>query len=259
MTRWRLIVPIVAVCLLGAGTTAWYVIFARAIPTANPYHVRVVLPATATLDTGANVMVAGLPVGRVQSLKGTPDGVRADLSLRRKYAPIPSDSRYGLRLRTLVGENYIEIFPGRSRTSLPDGAALPPTRNREYVDVDQILDKLRGPTRGNARQFMQGLGEGLAERGKDLNATPDGTAGFVHNATPVVAVFDRRRAAVSRLVDNLRQVMSAIGQRESAITEFSTMARATFTATASRDAALRAMLARLPGLMAQVRATTGTL
>jgi len=258
MSTLRLWRPIAFALLLGAGVVLFYLHFSRAMPGGGDrYEVTAVLPTASTLGERANVTVAGLPVGYVSDVRRARDGVRVTLSLDRDHAPLPADSKFGLRLRTLVGENYVEVVPGRSSEDLPEGGLLPRRSAREYVDVDQILESLRGDTRDRARSFFQGLGGGLDGRAKDLNRTIGEATTFVDEATPVVKVLHDRRQELSRLVDELGAVTGAIGQRGDAVLQFSRLARQTFTAVAERDDALRATLDRLPGAMKQVRRTSG--
>jgi phospholipid/cholesterol/gamma-HCH transport system substrate-binding protein len=177
----------------------------------------------------------------------------------KRVTPIPSDTRIRLRQRTPVGENYVELRPGRSRTTLADGGVLPLTQADDFVDVDQVLSVLQGDTRERARSLMQGLGGALRGHGDGLNALLAGTASALTHGSHVVRVLADDRRQVGRLVAQLGDLSGAIGQRERAIGQLSRQGTVTFRAIASRDGALRRLLAELPPTLAQARRTTTTL
>ncbi|WP_205698806.1 MlaD family protein [Conexibacter sp. SYSU D00693] len=257
MTTLRRLLPIIAIAIPGLFTVGFWFVHSGTVSTGgDPYRVKAVLPSSSTLGKGAGVTIAGLRVGRVADVDRAPDGVGVTLELDPDHAPVTTDTRFGLRLRTLVGENYVELFPGRG-APLPDGGVLPKAQAQRYVDVDEILESLRGPTRDRARAMLRGLGEGLDGEGRRLNRTVGGVSGFVAEATPIVGILHGKRRQLSRLVDELGQVTAAVGQRGDAVRELSTMARRTFRAVAARDQQLKATIDRLPALVRQARSTAG--
>ena len=61
--------------------------------------------------------VAGVPVGKVRKVE-VGDGTNrtvATVEIERRYAPLRSDARAILRQKTLLGETYVELTPGRRR------------------------------------------------------------------------------------------------------------------------------------------------
>jgi phospholipid/cholesterol/gamma-HCH transport system substrate-binding protein len=223
------------------------------------YHLRLAVPDAQNLAPGADVMIAGLPVGHIDSIERAPDGAAIDIAVAERYAPLPADTRYAIRLRTLVGENYIELYPGRSRTPLATNTALPMSHAEEYVNVDQILGTLRGPGRTGVRELLQGLGYGLGGRGDELNQVLANASGFIENADPVLTAVAERHQQLARLTNELGLVTASIGQRSAAIQQLAAMAGTSARAVAARDASLEATLIRLPGTLNQIRSTTAVL
>lgn len=235
---------------------AW-LLLSSALPSSGlEYRVKAVVDNVEGLAGGANVTIAGLKVGRVESVARRDGKGLIELTLQEGNGPIPEDSRFGVRLRTVVGENYLELYPGKSSTDLPSGGVLTQGAANEYVDVDEILDALRGKTRGRARDTLQSLGGAVEDRGDELNRTLGGAAGLIENAQAPLDALDDHRAQVSRLVDDLGAVTGAIGDRGTALRELVGNGLATTEAVAAQDDALRAMLDRLPGTLQQVRQTT---
>ena len=81
---------------------------------AQGYRIVVAFPQANELATGADVRIAGVNVGKVVSLGLDPQDNRtlATLELSRQYAPIPLDTRATLRIKTLLGETYVELSTG---------------------------------------------------------------------------------------------------------------------------------------------------
>jgi phospholipid/cholesterol/gamma-HCH transport system substrate-binding protein len=165
----------------------------------------------------------------------------------------------GLRERTPVGENYVSIYPGTSRSTLPSGAALPMTQSDDYVDVDQLMSVLQGQTQGRARTMIEALGASLKGQGDNLNAFLGNTSTALSSGSRVVSIMAGDRVQMGDLIANLGDIGQAVGRRGADIQSLSHDALATFQAMAARDQAMRAFLDQLPPLLAQVHQTSDTL
>ena len=67
--------------------------------------------------------------------------------MKPEYAPIGRDSRMILRQKTLLGETYIELAPGRSSEELADGGRLPEGQVEPTVELDEVFSAFDKPTR----------------------------------------------------------------------------------------------------------------
>lgn len=225
----------------------------------SQYEVKTVLPTVASLSRDSKVTMAGVEVGKVASIKRR--GIGAEVTLQisdKRVTPIPADSRIALRMHTPLSENYFEITPGSSPVHLKSGATVDADQNEEYVDVDDILSTLQGPTRERARQLLQGVGGALAGRGADLNVLLGGAAGTVSHGSDFMEVGARNRESVRSLIRQLGHVTAAVGERDSAITEIGRQGLVALRAVAGRDRALRSTLDELPTLLTNARTTMGT-
>jgi phospholipid/cholesterol/gamma-HCH transport system substrate-binding protein len=225
----------------------------------SPYEVRVVVPSAEGIVTGSGVRIAGVVVGRLTGIERR--GIAAVLTLQidQAHSPLPVDTRAGIGLLTLVGENYVQLEPGRSRQTIPTGGVLPIDQANGYVNVDQILDTLRGPARTRARELIQSLGGALDGRGDQLNGVVGGTAALITKSTPVLSTADHDRSQLAGLINNLGIISDAISARGADLQQFANRARVTFAAIADRDQALRQTLDQLPGILSQVRSTSNVL
>jgi phospholipid/cholesterol/gamma-HCH transport system substrate-binding protein len=223
------------------------------------YTVTAFVPNARGLAADAHVMIAGLEVGRVTAIhRNGPDAV---LTLRIDSAPtpLPVDTRVAVRLRTLVGESYVQLYPGHTRQMVRSGGSLGLSQSDDFVELDQILSVLAGRTQTRTRQMVRGFGSALADRGPQLNQLVGSASSFVVDSLPLTSTLAAQHQEVSDLVDNLGQLMLQIGQRTAAVKQFAAGARATFDAIAARDAGLEQTLARLPALLDATRRTSQTL
>ena len=239
-----------SVWLYGSGSLPWL---------QSWYDVRAATLSAGSLGVGASVTIAGIKVGRVTSITQQGDGAVIGMEIEQKYGPLARDSRFGVRLRTIVGENYVALYPGRGTAMLSSGGLLGPRQDVEQVDVDQILSTLQGGTRAHVQKLIEGFGGGLDGRGTELNSLVGEASGLVVSSAPVTQVLAQDHAEVSRLTDELGELSAAIGRRGADVEQIATGAQKTFTSIATRDTALAQTLERLPAAIAQVRQTTATL
>ncbi|MFA7431846.1 MAG: outer membrane lipid asymmetry maintenance protein MlaD [Rhodospirillaceae bacterium] len=122
-----------ALALNAAGT-------GRESASSDSYDLRAVFQRTDGLIVGAQVRLAGLPVGRVveQTLD---DRYRAHVSLRinGQYL-LPEDSSAIIETDGLLGGKYIELQPGADEDMLPPGGVIEYTQ--DSVVIEDILARI---------------------------------------------------------------------------------------------------------------------
>jgi phospholipid/cholesterol/gamma-HCH transport system substrate-binding protein len=150
-----------------------YLVFAVSLAQGNPYAHRYSVHARMTnavnLGTNDFVEIHGVRVGRVGTM--TPAGGLADVVLRFDDSKIRlhDDATAALRLKSLVGESYVEVNPGTpTRPELADGALLPVAQTTSPVQLDQVLNTLDAATRSALAGFLTQLGGGVRGRAADV-------------------------------------------------------------------------------------------
>jgi phospholipid/cholesterol/gamma-HCH transport system substrate-binding protein len=90
------------------------------------------------LKPGAPVSMAGVTVGRVESIGYDMDLFKAIVTLRidKRYDKIPEDSDAGILTAGLLGGQYVGITPGGSEETLKDGDRI------EFVQDAIVLENL---------------------------------------------------------------------------------------------------------------------
>jgi phospholipid/cholesterol/gamma-HCH transport system substrate-binding protein len=249
-----------ALSCIGLSIFVWTQ-FAGTIPFApKGYTIRAVFPETGQLVPGADVRISGVNVGKVTSVR--PQGLNSlvTMDLRRQFAPIPADTRGILRLKTLLGEAYIQLSTGnRSGPTLPDGGTIPPNQIERTQDLDQVLNSFDPSTQRALQQFLNGTFTALSGRGQDLNNTVGNLDPAVSQLTAVVGVLNQQQGNLQRLINNLGVVLTTLGNRSADVQSLVTAGNQVFSSTAARDAQLEATVNGLPPFMAQLRTTLGTL
>jgi phospholipid/cholesterol/gamma-HCH transport system substrate-binding protein len=231
-----------------------------ALSTGTSYEVKALVPQAGSLSQGVSVTMAGARVGTVQSVHRRGVGALVDIRIDDEAVqPLPKDSTARLAVRTPLGENYVELIPGRSRQALASGDIVPPEATDEYVDVDQVLSILQGDTREQARKLVQGLGAAVDGRGPQLGRTLSSAAGALEGGSGLTARLHGDRRQIGQLVKQLGDIGYAIGERGESIKVLAKQGVTTFSALAGRDAAVRELIRVLPSTLRQVQATTGTL
>ena len=104
------------------------------------YTVTLQLPESGNLYPTGNVSYRGTEVGRVESVKLTPNGVEAKLNLKSDIK-IPSDLDAEVHSQTAIGEQYVALRP-RNGTSAPlrDGDVIPMDRTSVPPNLNSLLD-----------------------------------------------------------------------------------------------------------------------
>ena len=106
------------------------------------YEVKLQLPETGNLYPKANVTYRGSPVGLVQDVRLSDNGVVAVLSLKDNIK-IPSDLDASVHSQTPLGEQYVALTP-RNGDSPPlrNGDVIPQSRSSVGPDTTKLLDTI---------------------------------------------------------------------------------------------------------------------
>jgi phospholipid/cholesterol/gamma-HCH transport system substrate-binding protein len=236
-----------------------WISFGGSIPfAAKGYRIEVAFPEANELATGADVRIAGVNVGKVVALRPDPADSRtlATLQLSRQYAPRPRDTRATLRIKTLLGETYVDLSAGNpSSGELRDGGRIPDGQVEPQVDLDQILAIFDPKTRAAFRTWMQSQAAAVLGRGEDINASFYEFPQFVSSATRLLSVLNHQSAAVRGLVANTGEFFNAISARRGELSRLITAANNLFQTTAKRNVALADVFKALPEFELQSRLT----
>ena len=205
------------------------------------YRLRISFPNAAQLATQADVRIAGVSVGKVIDKQLDPQTNRtiATIEMSRKYAPIHQDAKAILRLKTILGETYVQITPGSANAkAIPDGGLLNRGNVVPAVQLDEVFSALDPKTRQVFQIWQQELATAIAGNDQNLNSVLGNLPQFAADATDITRVLDIQHAATVSLIQNGGTVFAALGQDQAALRNLITTGETVFHTTAANNNAL---------------------
>ncbi len=223
------------------------------------YRFEVVLGDATQLVDQTDVRVAGVSVGKVVGATQEGGLTRAEVELDPDNAPIPADTRTLLRRKTLLGETFIQLFPGTPEdeggTMLEEGGTIELAASSPSIDLDEVLRAFDPKTRDATKIVLRELAAGVGKRGPDLNASLAYLRPLTKEGADVFALLASQRRAVRGLVRDSGEVLDALAERRGALRSLVTEGDRVLSTTAARDAALTETVELLPEFLDQLRPT----
>lgn len=220
---------------------------------------------------GEDVKVAGAKVGKIESLNVTPDNKAAVVLAINKsgFSPFHTDAHCTIRPQSLIGETFADCQPGSANApelrTIPDGQPgagqhlLTVQHTSSPVDIDEINDIMREPTRERLAILINEFGTALAGRGKDLNAAIHRANPALRDTDKVLAILASQNRTLGDLAKNSDQVLGPLAARRQQVADFIVQANKTAQATAERRADISAGIQRFPAFLRQLRPTLADL
>lgn len=206
---------------------------------------------------GADVRMAGTPVGKVVARRRVGDHAELTLRLGHSAGAIHRDATAELRPHLMFeGTAYVDLHPG-SRSASPLGdRPIPLAHTRVYVPLTDALGVLRARSRGNLRSLAGSLAAvGAPPTDPEVQRVLRAAPPLVQTAGPVL------RAARGTHGDELRQAVAGLSATTRAVaTQSADLPAMEDSATRTEDALagsqLDATLARLPATVSSLRDTS---
>ncbi len=93
------------------------------------------------LNAGSSVLVAGVPVGRVEEIRVDEKDYSAIATLRVDSGlRLPTDSMASIKTTGLIGDKFVALAPGADDTWLESGARI--TMTESAVDLESLIGKM---------------------------------------------------------------------------------------------------------------------
>lgn len=106
---------------------------------AKGYELHAIFSNSGGVKEGSSIVIAGVEVGRVKSIRLENYQAKITLTLPRGIQ-IQEDAIASIKTKGLVGEKYIEIVPGGSEKFLSPGERIRETQ--PSVDLEELISKL---------------------------------------------------------------------------------------------------------------------
>lgn len=172
------------------------------------YTVTMELPKTGGLYAGGNVTYRGTEVGRVESVKLTPTGVVAALSLKSGIA-IPSDLKAEVHSQSAIGEQYVALLPRGDAPPLQDGDVIPLVETSVPPDINSLLTAanrgLQAIPHDNLKTVIDESYTAVGGLGPELSRIVKGTSDLAidarKNLDPLIALIDQVQPVLDSQTD----------------------------------------------------------
>jgi phospholipid/cholesterol/gamma-HCH transport system substrate-binding protein len=170
----------------------------------DDYKVHAIFEDVQGLVPKSRVLIAGIPVGTIESIRLEGEKARVDLLISREVK-LHTNAMIGQRAASLLGESLLVIRPGGPPApEIPDGGRIPsepkPTKTDDVIQtVGDIADSVKKVTSQLERTF------GTDEGGRQMSSA-------LKNLTEALEGVNRTIAAneqvVGRTLSNVEQITS---------------------------------------------------
>lgn len=93
------------------------------------------------LNSGSSVLLAGVPVGRVEGVRVDDKDYSAMVTLRVQAGlKLPTDTMASIKTTGLIGDKYVALAPGADDTYLSAGSLI--TMTESSVDLESLIGKM---------------------------------------------------------------------------------------------------------------------
>jgi phospholipid/cholesterol/gamma-HCH transport system substrate-binding protein len=236
------------------------------------YKVRAIFDNAGFAIPGEDVKVAGVKVGKIDSLDVTPDfkaAVVLDIQ-DPAYQDFRRDASCQVRPQSLIGEKFVECMPTQKRAvdqqeppalkKIERGPGkgqylLPVSNTVQSVDLDLINNIMRLPYRQRLSVIVNELGTGLAGRGKEVNDVIRRADPALKQVDQVLKLLASQNKVLQDLATNSDTVLAPLARERRHVGGFIQHSSRVAEATAERRDDLEADIERLPRFLQELKPT----
>lgn len=209
--------------LIGAATVLVIVVAVflaynanNGLPFVPTYTLNVDVPSGANLVPGNDVRIGGTRVGAIGAIvpKRGKDGTyyaQLQLKLQTDQDPLPKDSTFLVRPKSVLGLKYLQITKGTSKEGWKDGATVPVTQATPVpVEIDEVFNMFDDKTRAAQQTNLNEFGTALAGRGADINRAIEELNPLLTNLVPVMQNLSDNRTRLGQLFQALEKTTAML-------------------------------------------------
>jgi phospholipid/cholesterol/gamma-HCH transport system substrate-binding protein len=220
----------------------------------DAYRVRLVLDNADGLRQGGEVALGGVAIGKIDSLHlGRRDAVIANLELDDGQGPIGRGATAAIAARNLLGQKFVDLYPGDVTHPLPSGSTLRGSRVQTPTDLDQVLDVLDTDTRTRLGILINETGVAVAGRKADFNGLLRDLPRSLADLRQLFDGLDSTSRTLSSLVRRSDAVVGRLATQRRALGRLVAAAGGAGQTVSARRGALRETLARTPATLTALR------
>lgn len=113
---------------------------AGALVGGDTYKLKARFSNSGGLNPGSNVLISGVPVGRIDSITLNPKDYSSLVEFSvRASVKLPTDSIASIKTSGLIGDKFLALSPGSEDEMLPAGALISDTEST--VDLESLISR----------------------------------------------------------------------------------------------------------------------
>jgi virulence factor Mce-like protein len=226
----------------------------QGLPFVPTRELKVDIGDGSNLVVGNDVLEGGHRVGFVYALSPVrlsngDTAAQLTLKLSENQGKVPVNSTVTIRLRSILGQKYVDLVRGNSNQIIDDGGTLPISQTNVPVQLDQVFDMFNPPTRSAVQQNLQGFGDTFAARGGDLNSTIQSLPALLQYLEPVASYLSAPSTELTRFFGSLNDFTSAVAPVSGTLANLFGDAATTFQAISSNPNDLESTIAESPSTL----------
>jgi phospholipid/cholesterol/gamma-HCH transport system substrate-binding protein len=221
------------------------------------YQVGLRMDNVSNLVNNADIMIAGVKVGKVDKLSA--QGNKADIVMRlAENTPLHQGATVQIRTKTLVSETFMEITDGTGN-ALPSGATLPDDAGKSTTDLNDVLTSLDPGTLAALASSVRSLGASTQDGKASISQALQGLGDLGREGKTTLDALAAQSADLQHLTGSAATLLAALNNRQGQIAQMVDDANQLAGATAGNSQQVEAVMHKLPGLLDTARNATGGL
>ena len=246
---------------LAALVVAAIVIFLLLSGGDSPYRVTAQFENASQLVKGNEVMVAGTPVGSIETIELGDNGqALITFTVDEEYAPLKRGTTATVRspsLSSIAGRQIELALPpeGEEGEEIEDGGTLEQSETISAVDLDQIFNTLDRRTVANLKKVIRGFElsyDGVSEQANKGFAYLNP---FLSTSRQLFAELTTDERALEQLIVDGAKLSGAVAEKRDDVAGLVSNLSTTMGALANQRTALASAVNQLPGFMRNFNTT----
>jgi phospholipid/cholesterol/gamma-HCH transport system substrate-binding protein len=222
------------------------------------------------LVNGAPFKVAGVPAGSIKSIglcyrdktahcKSPLDALVTVQVTTKGFGAFRSDASCQSRPQSLIGEYFVDCQPGQYGKALASGSTLNASHTFSTIPADLLADIMRMPQRERFTLIINELGAAVAGRSINLQTALQRAVPAIDETDNLLTLLGNDSNTLKALTANSGAVITALANNSTQVQNFIVQADKAATDSATQQANLKTMLARLPSFLEQLKPTMAKL
>ncbi len=226
--------------------------------SANGYRVSFDTTAVSNLVADSDVMIAGVPIGKVVSVTVDGGDAHVTVHLNSSVAPLHRGAAVQIRQKTLIEETYLEVTDGTG-PALSNGVQLPSAAAKPAVELNDVLTSISGGTRKELASLLQYLGGATKNTSQGVSDALAGAGDLGRQGSDALHALASQSADLKQLTGDAATLVAALDTRQGQIAELVSDASSLTAVTAGGSAQIKSTMRELPALLSAAQAAGGSL